>query len=89
MLGHRDRLPDGFPFPHFQAHFSFWVYHGPIIREPSRNRRNAMRVSHHVKRSVCLLFSLLAQGMTLAAAVGTDPSRRGHPFWSPPHTSNT
>ena len=34
-----------------------------------------MRVSHHVKRSVCLLLSLLllAQGMTLgAAAVGTD-----------------
>ena len=34
-----------------------------------------MRVSHHVKRSVCLLHSLLllAQGMTLgAAAVGTD-----------------
>ena len=32
-----------------------------------------MRVSHHVKRSVCLLLSLLllAQGMTLgAAAVG-------------------
>lgn len=89
MLDTGDRLPDGSRFPSFQAHFSFWVYHGPIIREPSRNRRNAMRVSHHVKRSVCLLLSLLllAQGMTLAQPLWAPiPSRRGHPFWSPPHT---
>ena len=46
-----------------------------------------MRVSHHVKRSVCLLLS------PASAGAGHDPgaqplwapipSRRGHPFWEP------